>query len=263
MFSSGIKAAFSKATIAGLIALCLCIGLTGCIYVRLLTLKGQLGRFDDYFEVVEDRDVVLVFKKPVLYSDDVVRLMESPPSYRAEYGRILSLTYVLEKMYLKGNTEEGNFDVFIGFVCTRNKLVQVLLDRKIFAFFPKEMFVDALKAFGGGEIDQQRRTLTTRLETLEKQPRLLLIDEVESLLGLPYMIRGNEYWYKYVYKQPPDYDGENIYSNLYITFDGDSGEMIKFRTILFDAKLEMSLREQEPPELEKQPVIEEFDLDGE
>jgi len=255
MFSRSARALF-------LIALFLCLGLSGCIYLRLLKVKGQLKRFDDYFELAEQEEMFLVFREPVLYSEDVVKLMESPPTYRIEHGRVLALSYVLEKQYQLERDEEGRFDIQVGFVFRDNKLNQMVIDHKIFSFFPKGSFANALKALGGGTVDQRKRELTSKFESYTNQEPLT-VSKIESLLGVPYAIDGNRYWYKYYYKPPPSVEVEKTYSNVYITFDEDSGEMLECRTLLFGARLEMSFEE---PEIAEEPVEvfdDDLDLDWE
>jgi len=59
----------------------LALGLTACVYTRLLSVKNQLSEFDQHFAVrVTDGHFILDFKHPILYDHDFVSLTHLNPS---------------------------------------------------------------------------------------------------------------------------------------------------------------------------------------
>ncbi len=64
-----------------LLVLWLALGLTACVYTRLLSVKNQLSDFDQNFAVrVTEGHFILDFKHPVLYDHDFVSLTHLNPS---------------------------------------------------------------------------------------------------------------------------------------------------------------------------------------
>jgi len=232
--------------------ICCLAALSGCVYLRLNKVKGQLAQFDEYFEIIEDDDFYLVCKKPVLYSRDIVWMMESAPTSQQKQDQELAYDYVLEKQYPSQKDEADTYDITIEFAFANDKLSKVMIEKRFFAIFPKTFFIELLKALGGATVDKKKRTVSARHETKYKtkpgdEPaqknvfKVLDINEVTSLLGAFYSKKDNIYTYKYLPKKPPSVDDQQEkYYIAEFTFDKESGEMLKCSSDLYGSKIEMS-----------------------
>ena len=80
------------------LALILILLLTsGCVLVRMLKVKNQLNDFDKNFDLHDKRGLTLVFKNPVLGSNDIEWLMKGEPSANKKIEKGELWTYVFEK----------------------------------------------------------------------------------------------------------------------------------------------------------------------
>ncbi len=221
---------------------CCIAALSGCVYLRLNQVKRQLAQFDEYFELVENDDFYLIFKKPVLYSRDIAWMMKSVPSSQEKQDQNLTYNYILEKQYSSEKDKTGNYDLTIKFIFTDDRLSKVMLEKRIFVIFPKTFFIELLRTLGGATVDKRQRKVSWQFEhKLEKEPHIPDINEVQRLLGSPYSQKDNIYTYKYLPKKPPSADNEQ--EKYYIadfTFDKESGKMLKGSSDLYGSKIELS-----------------------
>ena len=117
------------------------ITLSGCILFRMLEVRDQLNNFDVNFDLNDERGLTLVFKNPVLLSDDVIWLMKgSPVSVKPEQEGQL-WTYVFEKQYASSQDEDGAYDIPIVMVMKDDKLTEVSFPER----FLKNLSIPLLK----------------------------------------------------------------------------------------------------------------------
>jgi len=173
--------------------LALAVLLTGCVWTRLLALKNQLAEFDRYVRV-EDRDgLTLHFKKPVLYSEDVLFLMELEPTRRVTNGTSQTWFWTFRKLPSPTNAEAGDFDLTFSTAMVSNRLAGITLSERFLASIPKPLLLGALRSFGKAEVDRKRRSATMRWA--DRGPgddwQSLSRGAVTRLLGAPYSVSAS------------------------------------------------------------------------
>lgn len=218
--------------------LCLCLMFSGCFYLRLQKVKGQLADFDEHFEIKEGQKFSLIAKEPVLLPSDIVRIMKEKPSSEVMMEDRLFYDYVLEKQYPGDKDEPDNYDISIRFVFIQDKLSESHIDKRFFAAIPKEMFIAILKAVGNAEVDIGTRHISG-VHGIAGQLHLPDANEVLELLGKPYSHEGNVYTYKYLRKRPtPMSVDEKDYLPAVFTFD-DKGNFLKCRSEFLGGPMEI------------------------
>jgi hypothetical protein len=133
------------------------LGLSGCIYLRLLELKHQLADFDRYFEVDLKQGVKITCRKPVLLDEDMA-FFKLVPESRHRLGTVERWHFRWIKAYQAAREDPRNYEVSVDFMFVDHKLARVLLPERLFAFVPKHFFLTILKAFGHAQVDRAKRT---------------------------------------------------------------------------------------------------------
>jgi hypothetical protein len=177
----------------GLLLVGLALGLTGCVWTRLLSFKNQLSEFDRYVQV-EDRDgLTLRFKQPVLYSQDVLFVMELEPTRRITNGASQAWYWTFRKIHSPTNTETGDFDLTFSTTFLSNKLVGFTLGERFLVSIPKPLLLGAMRSFGHAEVDQKRRQATMRWvdHGPDGEWQSLTRSSVATLLGEPYSVTAS------------------------------------------------------------------------
>jgi len=212
--------------------------LSGCFYLRLNKVKGQIAEFDRYFEIKEGKVFSLVAKEPVLYSEDIVRIMKTQPSGQHKEGEILFYDYVLEKQYPSEKNEAGDYDIRVRFVFTENKLGETRIDKRFFTILPRNIFIAILKAFGSAKVDRKNRRVSGG-HGVAGEIHLPDANEVQLLLGKPYTKEDFVYTYKYLRKTPEiSSENDNAYLPAVFTFD-KHGKFLKCRSEFLGGPFEL------------------------
>ena len=171
------------------VTLCLCV--SGCFYQRLLTFKKQLKHFDDYFVLEEEDTVSMIFKKPVMLTEDTERFLGAKPTAILGDAPNAVYEYRMVKQYAPNQKEEGHFDFTYQVVMQDNKIERFVFDRRFFAATPKPMFVRICKMFGHAKLNLAKRSLT--MGKIDSEPYVqesvfLNAEEVRQLLGTPFEV---------------------------------------------------------------------------
>ena len=183
----------SRLSTQALVLCVLAVLLTGCIWTRLLAFKNQLADFDRYVEV-EDRDgLTLHFKKPVLYSGDILFLMELEPTRRVTNGAAQTWQWTFRKLHSPTNTETANLDLTFSTMFTNNLLNGFALSERFLASIPKPLLLGAMRSFGHAEVDQKNRSAKMRWVDKGKSEdwQSLSRSAITKLLGEPYSVTSS------------------------------------------------------------------------
>jgi hypothetical protein len=154
---------------------------SGCVFLRLLEVKRQLGDFDRFFRLDPSEGVRLAFLTPVLLTDDLRWLGFTPESVR-QVGPSQEWRVRWVKQVPPGVVEQGVRDVEIGLIFTENKLTRLLIDEAYFALIPKPFFIDLLRGLGAARIDRGNRDAAVALPAAGGVDTANLTET--SLLGL-------------------------------------------------------------------------------
>lgn len=210
-----------------------CLYSSGCFYQRLLTFKKQLKNFEDHFVLEEDDTISMIFKKPVLLTEDTVRFIGAEPAAILGEAPNAIYEYRMVKQYGSDQKEEGNFDYTYKVVMKDNKIERFVFDKRFFAATPRPMFVRACKMFGHAKIDVVKRSLTmgkVDSESYLAESVFLNAEELRQLSGVPFGVEENVYIYKYRLQQEGD---ESSWPEIVtmITFT-DQGEFMRGETTI-------------------------------
>ncbi len=218
---------------------------SGCVYLRLLGVKRQCAQFEKYFEVNDKQGLYILFRKPVLYDQDVRWMgIESFQREKTENGEIWKV--VLAKLHENAEDENRNFDITISFFFQNRKLQGIRVPESYLIVFPKEFIIFMLKTIGGGKVDLEKRTLTADSKTVTRESKSELQkikipqkSDVLKLLGKPYSaedIQGvNVFTYRYRVKAFTSGNTESE-KELYwakLIFKKDSEQLLKVQANLF------------------------------
>lgn len=215
--------------------LVLLVSLGGCVYLRIAKVKQQLGCFDENVEIIEDEYFSIVFKQGFLLPEDIVWLMKQAPTSQECVGDGLIYNYVLVKQYPAEKDEEGNYDLPIRYVFKAGVFVRVDLDKKYLAMFSKKFITLLLKAMGKAKVDLVNKSANADYK--EKWDSGIMdlpdVNDIVMALGKAYDVNDNVYTWKYLHKKSTEDNADDKYSTGQITFDKESGKIMKASSELY------------------------------
>ncbi|MGB3363690.1 MAG: hypothetical protein WBB48_02825 [Thermodesulfobacteriota bacterium] len=161
--------------------------LSSCIFFRMLDVRDQLNDFETNFDLNDDRGLTLVFKNPVLMSDDVIWLMKgSPVSVKPEQEGQL-WTYVFQKQYLTSQEEGDEYDIPILMVMEDDKLTEVTFPERFLNNLSIPLLKKMLASMGNADISKFSRSASSKYEG-DDPNEIPTSDNVQETLGIPYEI---------------------------------------------------------------------------
>ena len=224
------------------LALILILLLTsGCVLVRMIKVKNQLNDFDKNFELHDQRGLTLVFKNPVLGSNDIVWLMKGEPSDSKKIEKGELWTYVFEKEYVASKDEEGNYDIPMIMVMEYGKLAEISFPER----FLKNLSIPLLKkmfaSMGNADVSKLRRSATSKFQS-EDASDIPTAENVVETLGKPYSIEnsGEESKYSYLYylKKPEGDTGKkNFKFDMEFTIKNEDKSLLQAKGTIRGIKI--------------------------
>lgn len=205
--------------------------LSGCVYLRLLALKRQLGDFDKHFALQTANGVRLRCLDPVLLAGDM-RWLGIVPEKIAKQGRAEQwrVHWVKEAVTGRGEPEPAAQDIELEINFSDNKLTGFFVAERYFAFIPKSFFVGLLRGLGDANIDKGKRRVSAEiaLPTAGVDDGRPTIASLAALLGSPTerQTKGETTLLRYRYL-PPTPGSNNGDFDLFFTFDTASGELLQ------------------------------------
>ncbi|MDT8407699.1 MAG: hypothetical protein RQ715_10655 [Methylococcales bacterium] len=227
-----------------LILLSLSLVLTGCLYwLRAYDIYTQLEQFDVHFVTRTDTDFTLEFKKPVLFSQDLVSLSGMRPSQIVSTGPEQNWHY----QFVQAGKRDQPAHFAIDAVFNRyGKLRAWHFSKPFLTIAPPDFLAVSLRSLAGAEIDEigQRLNIDERRVQMIDQP-LVPRHQVIAWLGAPdktqLLSRQRErLTYLFMLDDPQAANSEPKYSQLQLTFDQTTDELIKLKA-KFD-KLKFSIK---------------------
>ncbi len=208
---------------------CLALFLGGCVYLRLLELKKQLGQFDRYFTLQTQTGVGIICREPILTPSDVRWI-----GLRPEQVKTLGLAEQWQVRWMKqlpvGIAEPGQYDIVVELGFSEGRLNRIAIPERYFAVMPKEFLLSVIKSLGRGKIDKSDKTIesaVTGAELAAARPKLPAIDK---LLGRP----SDEFQegpntilrYRYI---PATKESRAGVFDMRLTFNTASGELLHWQ----------------------------------
>ena len=139
--------------------------LSGCMWLRLSTVKDQLADLDRYIEVPAGERLELRFKERPLRAGDPENVIGAPPSTAAALADgTEQLTWRFRRVALDGQVvpETGwilDFDVWT----KDGRVTAVAFPAQVYRVMDRERCITMLRAFGQGEVDTSKREVEAQV----------------------------------------------------------------------------------------------------
>ncbi len=202
--------------------------LTGCIFFRMLSVKDQLNDFETNFDLNDERGLTLVFKNPVLLSDDIIWLMKgSPGSVEfTEEGELW--TYVFKKQHTISQEEGNSFDIPVVIVVEDDKLTEITFPKRFLKNLSIPLLKKMLSSMGNADVSKLGRSASSKYSGKDAS-EIPTTDNVMETLGVPYetqVINGetNLAYLYYLEDAEGNASGDNL--NLELWFEAGSDDKV-------------------------------------
>jgi hypothetical protein len=207
-------------------ALALLLG--GCVYLRLLELKQQLGKFDQFFGLQTQDGLALVCHTPVLRTSDV-RWIGLKPEHTRKLGHAEQWQVRWVKQLPEGITEKLEFDITLDLGFANDRLTRVAIPERYFAVMPKAFLIGVIKSIGRGKIDKSGKKIETEISAAEIAAARPKLPAIDKLLGVPSEEReeGTTTVVRYRYVPATKESKAGVF-DMHLTFDTKSGELLKW-----------------------------------
>ncbi len=216
------------------------LGLSGCVYLRLLKLKKQFQHFERYVLLENTCGLSMTFKKPVLFAKDVAWLLDGKPAIRARSGRNTLFKYDFKKMYPDDQARETDVtQIALFFLFQEDKLYKVRFPKAFSRYIQPELLMGSLRSVGSGTVDKQQRSVSATFPTRQQHLDKIIPtqSEVEHILGTPYRLTetssSTRLFYQYgVQVQPHELRGTLPIVRLWLSFSPGDHKIISAKVSL-------------------------------
>lgn len=189
---------------------------SGCVYLRLLEVKNQLGDFDEFFQVEVAENFTLHFREPVVFSDDIKYLSRLKPTSNHSVAAGKQWDYNFRKLDASGEIEDPEVNITIQMMFNRDdKMAAWSYSPNFLAIVPAELLELSLRSLGAAKIFKLKNQLRVDPDDIPKSKvkppsRQYILDT----LGKPVEIedRKEDQRYLYRFKLKTD-DTENVNKN--------------------------------------------------
>ena len=168
------------------IALTLALGVSGCVWLRMLELKSQLSRFDENFKTSTSDSFALQFLHPVLYNDDYLTLARVKPTSEENLAEGSRWKQLFHKLDANGQVAKGADIVFTLDFDKQEKLLRWEFSPSFMVMMPARFFEASLRSLGKGKVDQDKNQMKVDPQDLPKlneaPPKR---EQIIALLGEP------------------------------------------------------------------------------
>lgn len=215
-----------------LILLCL----SGCVWLRMLQVKNQLARFDDFFLVDVDEGFHLHFQQPVLFGKDLIYLAKMEPSRETALADGAHWSFIFIKEPVEGYdapiARDFTFDVYIN---DEDRLQTFSFAPEFLEITPADFLENSIRALATANINRRLRHLHADTESLA-QVKLTppTREHILHILGTPHEAdEEDETWQlTYLYKLLPssgDLEQSEAKATMEMTFDKTNDRLTRLR----------------------------------
>lgn len=139
-----------------LVMLVAMLTVSGCVYLRLLEFKGQLGYFEENFEIDVTNGLSITFLDPVILEQDMWKI-GLPPTLQDEDPGGVTWILVFDKLAGEDEPESFGREIRIDLRFVDDRLAGFAVGEELFAFIPKQAVLKTLSSLGELEISLTRR----------------------------------------------------------------------------------------------------------
>lgn len=202
--------------------------LSGCVYLRLLELKKQLGRFDDFFALHTTDGLAIICQSPVLRTSDV-RWLGLLPESTKQLGHAEQWQVRWVKQLPPGVVEKTPYDITLELGFADDKLTRVAIPERYFAVMPKSFLIGVIKSLGGGKIDKSAKKIESTVSATEVAAARPKLPSIDKLLGQATEERaeGTNTMVRYRYVLATNESKAGVFEMI-LHFDTASGELLRW-----------------------------------
>ena len=214
----------------------LLIGLTGCMYwIRAYQTYLQMDEFDQYFAIEDKKTFAVLFKDPILYSDDFVSLSKLQPSSSMPLGNGKRWSYIFRKVDSRQNIIKPGLRFFFDLDFNEeSRIVKWTFSPLFLQIAPPKFLEASLRSLAGGEINTEKGQLKANASSIVKiSAQLPQKATIVEQLGTPLEIQqeGKQEIYIYhflldTHDIEPGYEDRAL-SVVRLTFDNANHELVR------------------------------------
>lgn len=203
--------------------------LSGCVYLRLLELKKQLGQFDRYFALQTADGFGIICHEPLLTPGDVRWI-----GLRPEQTKKLGLAEQWQVRWVKqlplGITEPGQFDILVDLGFADGRLSRITIPERYFAVLPKEFLISVIRSLGRGQVDKSEKKIETTVSTTDVATARPRLPSIDKLLGRPSeeRVEGENTVLRYRYIPATTESRAGVF-DMHLTFHTVSGDLLRWQ----------------------------------
>ncbi len=225
--------------------------LTGCAYWwRAYQTYQQMGEFDKYFTVAAKDDFTLLFKEPIMESEDFVSLARLRPSEEKSMPEGKHWRYWFRKVdgYKKVMVPEVKFYSDLNFN-KQDKITSWSFSSIFLEIAPPKFLEASIRSIGGGEINKDKMQLKGNTDAIEKiVADLPKKSAVVAKLGTPFEIKKEKaqeiYVYRFVLDTKTVDEGyeDRALSEVKLSFDNKNQELTRMAGRFAGLKISINYR---------------------
>lgn len=246
----GVHAARGIRAARWLWLLTLGLALTGCVWLRLLEVKGQLGDFDENFDIAITDRLALRFRHPVMYGDDFLYLTELDPTRIEPKPPGVRWTVDFHKLDPHGTLESPRKTLsFQMDFNAEQKLTGFAFSPLFLAMAPPEFLEASIRSLGKGSVDTGHRQLRVAPHDLPTiHAHLPTRSVIHGIFGQPYArgkdAEGVRYVYRFladVHPRSPKAEAKRL-AEVHLLFQGTDETLAQMQGKFVGLKLRIDYR---------------------
>jgi hypothetical protein len=203
--------------------------LSGCVYLRLLEFKRQLGDFDRHFTLSTDDGLRLICQHPIVLSEDFRWLGFTPESVKA-LGQAEQWRIRWTKQLPPGVADSAGHDIEMELMFAEGRFTRLHIPERFFAFVPKPFFTGLLRSLGQANVDRSRRLADVSFTPAERSRLTASVTPaaLAALLGRPseQTVAGDRSTLRYRYTPVPP-ESKNGIVDMFFTFEAATGQLLR------------------------------------
>ena len=222
------------------------LGLSGCVYLRLLDLRSDLADFDHRIEVGPGPGLELRFRQPPLLAEDVTTLVGAGPTAKATFPGGEVWTYAFRRLPTDVGQDPptASTTLMLMAVMEDGRLKSVVFPAEVFQAVPRELALVALRAMGRARIDTARRSAETELGPWVGMPSIPDGPALLAVFGQPNRRQdlpgGGQRWvWRYHLENS---DGTNVIAAMAFVFAPHRPSAVQFQVNVSGMWLYLGLR---------------------
>ena len=231
--------------------LCLLSTLTGCFYwIRAYQTYLQMEEFDQNFAITVEDEFSVLFKAPILYSDDFISLSKLQPSEIITQESGEKWRYWFRKVDEQGTVIRPEVEFYFDLDFNKEKrLTRWTFSSLFLQIAPAEFLELSFRSLGSATINKETRQLKANTDLIDKiSIELPQKAQVLEQLGEPIKIKDKKtkeiYYYNFLLETHGIEEGyeDRALTVVKITFDKQNKEMIKMSGRFAGLKISIDYR---------------------